>query len=164
MKDLKYLTAATSSTAIEFLPDEPYPNANVEWNVVVPVSDLSEPQLEAIKRLFGFRRLPDDWDSYESPPPSETAINVASKIIEMIDFNRFSIPRIHPVSGGGIQLEWDFDTREIEIEILDDGSMQFLTVESGEPTDEGSIPSANAAYVNSLLLWLTSDRIKEEAA
>ena len=164
MKDLKFLTAATSSTAIEFLPDEPFPNANVEWNVVVPVSELSESQLEAIKRLFGFRRLPHDWDSYESPPPSESAINVATKVIESVDFNRFSIPRINPVSGGGIQLEWDIDTREIEIEILEDGSMQFLRAESGEPIDEGPIPSATAADVNSLLLWLASETVKEEAA
>ncbi len=164
MKGLEFLTVTTSSTPVEFLPDEPYPYANVEWNVVVPVSDLSDLQLKVFKRLFGFRRLLHDWDSYGSSPPSETAINVATKIIKVIDSNRFSMPRINPVSGGGIQLEWDIDTREIEIEILEDGSMQFLRVEGGDPLDEGPISSIADVNVNSLLLWLTPDTIEEEAA
>ena len=53
-----------------------------------------------------------------------------------MEFDDLPLPQVVPVPGGGVQLEWRHGRREVEIEILPDGTMEFLRVEDGEPRDE----------------------------
>jgi hypothetical protein len=62
-------------------------------------------------------------------------------------------PRVVPVPGGGLQFEWQTATRELELEVLPDGSVEFLTV-AGEHMQEGPVSSDQAEEVRRLIGWL----------
>lgn len=65
----------------------------------------------------------------------------------------YAIPsmRIDPVSGGGVQLEWGIGARSLEIEILPDGSVEYLVVE-GKDMLEGAVN--DQTMLRLLLRWL----------
>ncbi|MBI4528878.1 MAG: hypothetical protein HY695_34205 [Deltaproteobacteria bacterium] len=128
-----------------------------QWSEVIHLRQLSQPVIEAVKRLLTVRELPHSWDSYESPPPSELAIGVAIRLLIGVDLDEFPSPRIVPISGGGVQLEWDVGSRELELEILSDGTIRYLKVEEGEPTEESEIGPSHFARLASLLSWLISE-------
>jgi len=73
-----------------------------------------------------------------------------------IDLDNFLLPRVIPVSGGGVQLEWSFGVREIEIEVDDDGLVEYLKTERGRPIEESQIGLADLTGIRSLLMWLTT--------
>ena len=97
---------------------------------------------------------PRDWDSYGSPPPSEVAVTAGVRLILGIDLDHFVSPRIVPVSGGGVQLEWNCGSREVEIEIDDEGSAEYLTSVHTKPVEEGPISLGDLPRIRSLLTWL----------
>ena len=76
-------------------------------------------------------------------------------------------PRVCPVTGGGIHFAWQVQDREVEIEILPDGSAEYLVVEkesnSGvERTLEGSLPLDRREIGQALGEWLiTGARLSE---
>jgi hypothetical protein len=125
-----------------------------QWSGVVLVSELSQWQVDAIKKLFQLLALPHDWDSYGSPPPSEDAVTAAVRLILDIDLDYFVSSRVVPVSGGGVQLEWSFDSRELEIEINDEGAGEYLKSHHGKPIEEGQISLADFPRIRALLAWL----------
>jgi len=125
-----------------------------QWSDVVFVSQLSQWQIETIRKLFQLLAMPYDWDSYGSPPVSDVAVKAVVRLILDIDFDYFVSPRIVPVSGGGVQLEWRFGSREIEIEIDDEGSAVYLKSQNGKPIEEVQISLADVSLIRSLLMWL----------
>jgi len=125
-----------------------------QWSVVIPTRALSQWQIQGIKRLNEVLSLPKNWDSYGSCPPTHAAANTAMDLLTGIDIDYFVAPRVVPVSGGGLQLEWEIGVRALELEILNDGSVEYLTTERREPHEEGRIRMLNE--VRSLFLWLIS--------
>ncbi|MBM2847027.1 MAG: hypothetical protein HW407_2339 [Bacteroidetes bacterium] len=121
------------------LPDNQPALGNAQWTRVIPLTGLGQLQIQGIKRLITLRKLPENWDSYGSPPPTEPAVAVAIELLMALDFDELPSPRIIPVSGGGVQLEWDVESRGLELEALRDGSIRYLKVEGGEPIEENEI-------------------------
>jgi hypothetical protein len=70
-------------------------------------------------------------------------------------------PFIVPISGGGIQIEWIIADRELELEVLPDGSIEYLKSENKEPFEEEKIASRSSAEIFSLLSWLLSKQYPE---
>lgn len=125
------------------------------WSEMVPVDGLSHWQIQALKGVLQTVHLPNNWDSYGSPPPSPVARNTAIKLITHFDFDDLPAPDIVPVVGGGIQFEWIVGQRELELEILPDGAVEFLKTEGSRPLEEGRL-MAESGHLGSLLAWLTS--------
>lgn len=132
--------------------EEQYVYRDAQWIDVIPVPDLSQRQVQAIKRLIEVLSLSENWDSYGSPPPNLNSVDVAIILLTKIDLDDIPIPHIVPVSGGGIQLEWSAAARELELEISHDGLVQYMKTEHGEPLEEG--PTESVAHARSLLTWL----------
>ena len=109
-------------------------------------------QIEGAKKILAFTNLSNNWDSYGSPPPTQDAATTAMELLTEVDIDYLVAPRVVPVSGGGLQLEWEVGTRGLELEILSDGSVEYLKTEQGEPCEEGCIDTI--AEERSLLLWL----------
>jgi hypothetical protein len=84
--------------------------------------------------------LPDNWDSYGSPHIQEVAAQRILEILSAAQTEYSPIPRIVPVSGGGMQVEWGVGNCELEVEALPDGSVEFLLVD-GERTYEMPVPA-----------------------
>ena len=126
-------------------------------NQVYSVGEWNEWQIDAVKKILSFRSLLPNWDSYGSEPVNERAINVALDLIDYVGFGNVPAPRVIPVSGGGIQLEWVKGNRELEVEIHPHGSIDYLTVHDGEPTDENEIePREIPPQAERLLSWLST--------
>jgi len=84
-----------------------------------------------------------NWDGYGSPPIEQAALRKAITLLEAIQRYDLPTPEICPVTGGGIGIDWQLHPRELEIEVLPDGSAEFLMVEGekmGSKTIEGSFP------------------------
>jgi hypothetical protein len=122
-----------------------------EWDSAVPAY-VSQWKTNAISHVLRLGQLENNWDSYGSPKPSHNVVETALAIINTIPFDDLPFPDVVPVSGGGIQLEWSMEGRELEIQVRADGSLEFLQSENHEPTGEGPITSV--ALLLSLVLWL----------
>jgi len=121
---------------------------------VLFVGDLSPNQAEAMRRLGEIANLPQDWDSYGSRPPTSAAVEIVMDLLSKID--NFNLPstRVVPVSGGGVQLEWNVAERGLRLEISGEGSAEYLQMEAGQPVKEGEITDSSGDAIRTLLLWL----------
>lgn len=152
-----YLATATVTSGSGLTYASPIvldPGEYAQWSSVIPTRALSQWQIQGIKRLNKVLSLPENWDSYGSCPPTQDAANTAMDVLTRIDMDYFVAPRVVPISGGGLQLEWEIGTRALELEILSDGSVEYLTTERREPRDEGRIHMINE--VRPFFLWLLS--------
>jgi hypothetical protein len=117
------------------------------------LENLSPKQAEAMRRLGEIVKLPPNWDSYGSPPPTRNAIETVVDLLLKTDDRNLPSVHIVPVSGGGVQLEWRVSDRELQLEIAGDGTAQYLQVEHGQPIKEEEI-APRSEQVRSLLMWL----------
>lgn len=115
---------------------------------------------EAARRLREIRNLESNWDSYGSRPLSDDAFNSAKEVLFAMECDT-PPPAIVPVSGGGVQFEWQVEDRELEIEFLPDSRIIFLRVHEDEATDEEELSSTDLTRVPSLLKWLTKSKQAE---
>ncbi len=89
--------------------------------------------------LHKLRELPEDWDSYGSPRIKDKAVKTTADLLTDTAKNGMSKPYIFPVSGGGLQLEWQQSNKELEIEILPNGKIEYLKVSERGEMEEGEI-------------------------
>lgn len=131
-----------------------------QWSQVILLDlGLGDPQIPSIQRLLTLLNLPENWDSYGSPPPSEAAIMMGVAIVgglASVGLDYLTAPLINAVSGGGVLLQWRSNSRELELEILSSGSVRYLKVESSEPIDENTVNHPMFSQLQPLFAWLTS--------
>lgn len=123
------------------------------WERGPSLYGLNTWQKEAIKGLYGLEQLQWNWDGYNSTPPSPVAVAIAQKLIYR-DTPELPIPNIVPVSGGGIQIEWNTIPRGLQVEVLPTGYVLYLKTGSGEPIEENALH--NISQFDSLLTWLAA--------
>jgi len=99
-------------------------------------------KLAPLSRLDEVAALKDNWDTYGSPAPTSAAIATARKILQATAI---------PISGGGVQLDWD----DCDIEIGPNGRIiaEPLTVE----------PLSNAEIRGIRDEWVDMDPLATEA-
>ncbi len=156
MNGLHPYPATTSPDLRQVHPGEHHIHRNAQWSGVILLTGLSQTQIQGLKKLAEVATLPQNWDSYGSPPPTQVSVEVAKILIKAIDCENLPPLRIVPVPGGGLQLEWNVGTRELELEILHDGSVEYLKSDRGEPLEEGRLVPINLDEVQTLLTWLSA--------
>jgi len=99
--------------------------------------------------------LPPGWDGYGSPQLSVQEREQATQLLASMTYSDLPAPNIVPVSGGGIQIEWQHCGRELELEIVV-GAQEiiFLQVCEDGTTEEGSYSIADVNQTRALLDWL----------
>jgi hypothetical protein len=110
---------------------------------------------EAWHTLQSFGRFEADWDSYGSSPFSRKVIEGATLLLFYYRTQHPSsdiVPHIAPVTGGGVQMDWDTERRGLEIEVRPDGRVAFLAVEDEDVVREGNV-SARSELLD-LFVWL----------
>jgi hypothetical protein len=110
----------------------------------------------ALEKLSTFKLLAPNWNSYGSLPPSEKAIKSAASFLMMMRDENLPRPRVIPIAGGGIQFEWNYGERELEIEFRPDGTLEYLWVPDRK--SEGTevlLPTISSREIESLMSWLT---------
>jgi hypothetical protein len=130
-----------------------------QWSGVTPLSiSRANPWLSsAQQKISELAQLPENWDSYGSPPVQQPAIEQAADLVACLSRLDLPDPQIFPVPGGGIQLELQQRQRELELEILPDGSIEYLLVAKGSEMLEGSIPSSSKGDIYRLVYWLQGE-------
>lgn len=113
-----------------------------------------------ISKVSAYRSLPHNWNSYGSPAPTSIAVAKALHFIGSALNDSHIPPRVTPVSGGGIQFEWSRGGREIEIEILPDGTTELLVADNDEEDSqiETTLQASSPEVMNVLLSWLTNSQ------
>lgn len=106
------------------------------------------------KRIQQLKRLTTGWDSYSARPINKKAIERAISLLAQIssDFGNQLAEQVFiaPCSDGGIQLEWESNSRELILKIAPDGKeLNFLLTSPFGEEREGAITSP--AELNSLL-------------
>jgi len=133
---------------------------DVQWTGVVPLpnttGDLKYVQ-EVRTKLDLIAALRDNWDGEGGEPIAARILVIAGELLLPLARFQPPVPRIAPVLGGGIQFEWEIAGRELEIEILPDGSVEYLIAE-GDRTEESSLPPLPINGVRSLVQWLMERR------
>jgi hypothetical protein len=110
---------------------------------------LQTPKTGVSEVLSNLARLPD--------APARAAMDRARQIATMLESDRSPAPFVFPTDVGGIQFEWKSDGRELDIEVLPEGThLSFLTLVGGKVTSEGEIPDNFEPRVRSLLSWMVS--------
>ena len=120
-------------------------------NRAVPVTALAEWQVRAIEKVASLDGLQPNWDSYGSQPTAEGAVRVAIGIIRASQVDAVSIPRVVPMSGGGIHFDWSVGRKSFEFEVHSDSSIESLVCEDDTPVDPPPAKTFDA-----ILRWLTA--------
>jgi hypothetical protein len=114
---------------------------------------------QAFSRLDELKQLAPDWDGYKSPKITDQALASAEVLLNAINREDLTLPRILPVSGGGIALEWKLGSRSVDFEILPSGVVEYLRAEessdrSGSTTEEGDLSVARLYEARFIIEWL----------
>jgi hypothetical protein len=138
------------------LPD----SFETQWSGVTPLSvSKANPWLHsAQQKISELAQLSENWDSYGSRPVQQPAIEQAADLVACLSKLDLPDPQIFPVPGGGIQLELQEGQRELELEIMPDGSIEYLLVAEGGEMLEGSIPTSSRGDIYRLAYWLQSEQ------
>jgi hypothetical protein len=109
---------------------------------------------KAMEKLEAFRELPDNWDGYGGQRLDDQVYLRVRKFLARFGNWILPEPDIFPGSGGGVQFEWSFKERELEIEFSEAGKICTLTVEADNPVEENSFNIEELWIVDGLLTWL----------
>jgi len=87
---------------------------------------------ECLKRVDDLARMPMGWDSYGSPAIAQAALETIVELLHKLALLSAPKPHIAPISGGGLQLDWTVNNRELEIGVRATGRLEYLIVEDDE--------------------------------
>ncbi len=126
---------------------------NVQHGDVTSLFEVNPRLLGPLRRIAQLALLSNNWDSYGSPPIRPIALASAIQFLLLTDRENPPSPYIGPVTGGGVQLEWHTSTRELELEILPDGSLEYVMIDDSGQMRDGKLPPF-ADEVYELICWL----------
>ena len=109
---------------------------------------------KAIDDLDALSKLPIDWDSYGSPKISDDLIIAAKRFLYQLEFEFIAAPRVVPISGGGIQFEWQMGERELELEFIDSDNIGYLKVCNEKPIEESHFNLNDFNAGRNTIQWL----------
>lgn len=71
---------------------------------------------ELVEKIHQLLKNSDDWDGYGTPKVSDKLRDKCYEILEVICASQLELPLIFPVCGGGLQFEWKYGKRDLELE------------------------------------------------
>ena len=102
--------------------------------------------------------LPNDWDGEGSPPPPPLLLATARSLLTSLRYEQIPNPFVAPLSGGGLQLEWQYEGRELEIVLWEPTTFEYLKVSSDESMEEGQYTARDFSALDGLIEWLRYGR------
>ncbi len=106
-----------------------------------PEMDAEIQRRSPVNKIKELAKLPENWDGYGSRPIQSGVLTAAKNLLPTLDQMGLRYPQVFPVPGGGIQLEWQNERGELELEILPDGEIAYLIVDERGQMREGSLRS-----------------------
>ena len=125
-----------------------------QWSEIKLLEEISPWVLICLRKIASFSDLEQGWDSYGSSRVQPAAVMAATKFISEIPVERVPEPNVSPVPGGGIGFHWSIAGRDLEIECLPNGIVEYLKT-CGEQSEEGTLSDFGD---QSLWRWLSGDQ------
>jgi hypothetical protein len=133
----------------------PKPSVDVQSQGITELKRPVRWLTSALADVARIADLPHNWDGYGSAPLGVKEREHVTKLLSSIDNADLPAPNIVPVSGGGIQLEWQYHGRELELEIVvGSEDLIFLKVYPDGMMEENSYPIFDLDKTKELLNWL----------
>ncbi|MBV8772435.1 MAG: hypothetical protein JO166_08920 [Deltaproteobacteria bacterium] len=98
-------------------------------------------------------QTPDTRWNVERPSPQ--ALESALFVIRRTP-DRFVPVALTVTLNRGIEVDWRHGSKELEIEILSDGSLEILRFKDGETCLESKLPKPDASFLHEAFEWLAS--------
>ncbi len=137
----------------------PLPSA--QWSQVMALSGSPAWLVDTRRSISRLAELQRGWDGASSPAPRREAINAANRLLEQIErYSELPVPGVGPAVGGGLGIEWRYESRDLDLEILPDGSIEYLKADrkpSGfdvNDMEDGPVSLENPKEVRALVGWL----------
>lgn len=128
-----------------------------QWSEVLSIFNLTPSKIKGLKTLLEFGNLQNNWDTYGSPPPTKLAIKRALKLVTDFLMDDDPMPQIVPVSGGGIQFAWRKQDREVNLDILPDGRMEYVKSLGDNILEVNENFALDWGKVRSMLDWVQQE-------
>lgn len=134
---------AFGNYATEFKPTPPVPLnvLGVEINWIPDGRAFPEAVLDAIRQLFTYASLDEDWDSYGATALDRAVVGPVLQLV-FAGHQRGRTPRLTPLNNGGVGLRWESDRAEVEVDILSERAIE-ITVEDLETGEVREMLLAN---------------------
>jgi len=110
--------------------------------------------VEAARKLEALGHLRANWDSYGGKPLNQGIKKFTVQVLKSLRNEDLPIPAVVLGSGGTIQLEWHVKQKELEVELRDDNTIEFMKVLQNGDTTEGEARDNVAAALRGLSRWL----------
>ncbi|HET6841535.1 MAG TPA: hypothetical protein VFK06_07590 [Candidatus Angelobacter sp.] len=111
-----------------------------QWSEIKLLEDASPWVTGCVFKISEFARLPQDWDSHGSKAVTVDAFKMALIFLSQSPLELVPEPSVSPVPGGGLGFHWQTEGRDLEIEILPDGQVEYLktvSVKGDVKSEEG---------------------------
>lgn len=116
------------------------------------VTDGPDWMIKTLSELEQVANLPDGWDGYGSPAVLDEVKRNASTFLRCLEIEDIPVAYVGPISGGGVQLEWHCNGRELEVEFTEKDSIGYLKVFQDGSMHEGEFHNLDEA--RQIIRWL----------
>lgn len=123
----------------------------IQATSVTPLLTISEEQEKLFDELAELRDLEVNWDTYGSARISRAALNVAGEVVRVLTRKVAAAAFIAPISGGGIQFEWEKGELLFELEIRPDGRVFYGAYRGPDQMANGRLPEGRAVAINKIV-------------
>lgn len=110
--------------------------------------------IDAEDKLKEIYMLSANWDGYKSPKLPLALYQNALLFLSHIKDLDMPETFVCPVSGGGVQFEWHFEGRELEIEFIEIGIVGYLKDFGTEKTYGGNFSLTDPCDSQHIVNWL----------
>jgi hypothetical protein len=110
--------------------------------------------VEAAKKLEALGRFRTGWDSYGGLPLRRGVKSLTLQVLGWLRKDELPVPRVVLGSAGNVQLEWRANGKELEIELRDNNSIEYVKVSPGGDIEEGESALNLSGSLRDLTGWL----------
>jgi hypothetical protein len=137
-----------------------YPTDTTQTTGVTSLLSSNAWLRRAQRKLKELSELQENWDGYGSPQIEPEALEIAAELVTNTATFGMPEPQIFPVPGGGLQIEWERLRRELELEILPNGEIEFLLVDRDGEMRENKVSPNWKGEIYRLVQWFKSPTAK----
>jgi hypothetical protein len=104
----------------------------------------------ARRRLKELVSLPQDWDTYDAPPPSAHAKEQADRVLDLLQTLSQPLTKVVASAEGGIGICFVVGDRYADIECLNSGEILAVTYRGSEEPFVWQVESRDAAVIEAI--------------
>jgi hypothetical protein len=108
----------------------------------------------AAKKLDALGRFRANWDSYGGLPLQPGAKALTLRALDCLRLSELPTPAVVLGSGGTVQLEWHNRQKELDLELRDDDTVEYVKVQPDGHMEEGEATKDLALKLRELAQWL----------